>query len=62
MRQVGVDDLTLGRRGNPYGDAKADRLMKTRKVEAMYPMAFETFDDVILLIRLPAHARKANAA
>ena len=36
----------MGRRGNPYGDAKAESFMKTLKVETIYPMAFETFDDV----------------
>ena len=37
----------MGRRGNPYDNAKAESFMKTLKVEAVYPMAFETFDDVI---------------
>lgn len=37
----------MGRRGNPYDNAKADSFMKTLKVETVYPMAFETFDDVI---------------
>ncbi|WP_367957624.1 integrase core domain-containing protein [Aquibium pacificus] len=36
----------MGRRGNPYDNAKAESFMKTLKVEAVYPMAFETFDDV----------------
>lgn len=36
---------SMGRRGNPY--AKAESFMKTLKVEAVYPMAFENFDDVI---------------
>ncbi|WP_156323581.1 integrase core domain-containing protein, partial [Bosea sp. AAP35] len=35
-----------GRRGNPYDNAKAESFMKTLKVEAVYPMAYETFDDV----------------
>ena len=38
---------SMGRRGNPYDNAKAESFMKTLKVEAVYPMAFETFDDVI---------------
>ena len=38
---------SMGRRGNPYDNAKAESLMKTLKVEAVYPMAFETFDDVV---------------
>ncbi len=36
-----------GRRGNPYDDAKAESFMKTLKVEAVYPMACETFADVV---------------
>ena len=36
----------MGRRGNPYDNAKAESFMKTLKVEAVYPMAYETFDDV----------------
>ena len=37
---------SMGRRGNPY-DAKAESFMKTLKVEAVYPMAYETFADVV---------------
>ncbi len=36
-------------RGNerlPYDNAKAESFMKTLKVEAVYPMAFETFEEV----------------
>ena len=29
----------MGRRGNPYYNAKAESFMKTLKVEAVYPMA-----------------------
>ena len=36
----------MGRRGNPYDNAKAESFMKTMKVEAVYPMAYETFEDV----------------
>ncbi|ESW64445.1 hypothetical protein X771_25285 [Mesorhizobium sp. LSJC277A00] len=36
----------MGRRGNPYDNAKAESFMKTMKVEAVYPMAYETFADV----------------
>ena len=36
----------MGRRGNPYDNAKAESFMKTMKVEAVYPMDYETFDDV----------------
>lgn len=33
------------RRGNPYANVKAESFMKTLKVEAVYPIAFETFDE-----------------
>jgi hypothetical protein len=36
----------MGRRGNPYDNAKAESFMKTLKVEGVYPMAYETFADV----------------
>jgi putative transposase len=36
----------MGRRGNPYDNAKAESFMKTLKGEAVYPMAYETFVDV----------------
>src|SRR5271157_1084487 len=34
------------RRGNPYDNAKVESFMKTLKVEAVYLMAYETFEDV----------------
>jgi putative transposase len=37
---------SMGRRGNPYDNAKAESFMKTLKVEAVYPMAYDTFTDV----------------
>jgi putative transposase len=37
---------SMGRRGNPYDNAKVESFMKTLKVEAVYPMAYETFADV----------------
>src|SRR5437762_13093517 len=37
---------SMGRRGNPYDNAKADSFMKTLKVEAVYLMDYETFEDV----------------
>lgn len=37
---------SMGRRGNPYDNAMAESLMKTLKVEGVYPMAFETHEDV----------------
>lgn len=36
---------SMGRRGNPYDNAKAESFMKTLKVEAVYPMAYESFED-----------------
>lgn len=36
---------SMGRRGNPYDNAKAESFMKTLKVEAVYPMAVESFAD-----------------
>jgi putative transposase len=38
---------SMGRRGNPYDNAMAESFMKTMKVEAVYPMAYETFEDVV---------------
>jgi putative transposase len=37
---------SMGRRGNPYDNAKAESFMKTLKVEAVYPMAYETVSEV----------------
>ena len=37
---------SMGRRGNPYDNAKAESFMKTLKVEALYLMVYETFEDV----------------
>jgi len=37
---------SMGRRGNPYDNAMAESFMKTLKVEAVYPMDYETFADV----------------
>ena len=37
---------SMGRRGSPYDNAKAESFMKTLKVEAVYLMAYETLDDV----------------
>ena len=36
----------MGWRGNPYDNAKAESFMKTLKVEAVYLMDYETFEDV----------------
>jgi putative transposase len=37
---------SMGRRGNPYDNATAESFMKTLKVEAVYLMAYQTFEDV----------------
>jgi putative transposase len=37
---------SMGRKGNPYDNAKAESFMKTLKVESVYPMDFQTFEDV----------------
>ncbi|WP_328794046.1 IS3 family transposase [Maritimibacter harenae] len=37
---------SMSRRGNPYDNAKAESFMKTLKVEDVYLMEYETFDDV----------------
>ena len=38
----------MGRRGNPYDNANAESFMKTLKVEEVYLMEYETFEDVAL--------------
>jgi putative transposase len=38
---------SMGRRGNPYDNAMAESFVKTMKVEAVYPMAYEPFEDVV---------------
>ena len=37
---------SMSRRGNPSDNARAESFMNTLKVEAVYPMAFETFNEV----------------
>ncbi len=37
---------SMARRGNLYDNAMMERFMKTLKVEGVYPMAFESTDDV----------------
>jgi putative transposase len=37
---------SMGRRGNPYDNAKVENFMKTLKVEAVYLAAYETLEDV----------------
>ncbi len=36
----------MGRRGNPYDNAKKESFMKTLKAEADYLGCYETFEDV----------------
>jgi putative transposase len=50
---------SMGRRGNPYDNAMMESLMKTLKVEGVYPMAFETFGEVAY--HLPGFIEKYNA-
>ncbi len=38
---------SMGRRGNPYDNAKAESFMKTLKCEEVYLAGYETFQDVI---------------
>ena len=42
--KAGYPDLFLG--ANPYDNAKAESFMKTLKVEAVYLMDYQTFEDV----------------
>jgi putative transposase len=37
---------SMSRKGNPYDNAKAESFMKTLKIEAVYVVEYETFEDV----------------
>jgi len=50
---------SMGRRGSPYDNAMMESLMKTLKVEGVYPLEFETAEDVAE--QLPAFIEKYNA-
>ena len=45
LAQHGLVD-SMGRCSNPYDNAKAESFMKTLKVEAVYLMDYQTFEDV----------------
>jgi putative transposase len=49
---------SISSRGNPYDNAMAESLMKTLKVEGVYPMDFEIFEDVTE--QLPRFIEKYN--
>ena len=44
--QASYGSMSNGARGNPYDNAKMESLMKTLKVEGVYPLEFETVEDV----------------
>jgi putative transposase len=50
---------SMGRRGNPYDNAMMESFMKTLKVEGVYPLAFETLEEVAE--QLPRFIEKYNA-
>jgi len=37
---------SMSRRGNPFDNARMESFMKTLKVEGVYPLAFEAYEDV----------------
>ena len=51
----------MGRRGNPNDNAKAESFMKTLKVEEVYLMEYETFEDVAAVIVRASSTRSTTA-
>ena len=51
----------MARRGNPYDNAMMESLMKTLKVEGVYPMAFESAEDVAATCRASSTATTRGA-
>src|SRR5258705_3538552 len=52
---------SMARRGNPYDNAKAESFTKTLKVEEVYLMEYDTFEDVVASrawIAEPCHVRR----
>jgi len=60
LRASGITG-SMSQRRNPYDNANAESFMKTLKIEAVYPMAFETFEDVATTVRDSSTASTINA-
>ncbi|HEX6016350.1 MAG TPA: hypothetical protein VFY87_32020, partial [Geminicoccaceae bacterium] len=54
---------SMGRRGNPYDNAKAESFMEALEHEEVHPNGYETFQDVVArLPRLPRGGVQRQAA